>query len=115
MAADQTPAVTPAEGRLFFQVKKVPCEIRTRVYDIETETVKDVTILIGRTGIGIGIAGYGEPEAVENSPDATPLYFEIVAGEPRAVIWPDINNADPTIVSLAGAAESLRKPDSAQP
>jgi hypothetical protein len=45
-----------------------------------------------------------------------PVLVELYGGDLRVVVWSDINQEDPThIISLKGAAESLRLPESADP
>lgn len=70
--------------------------------EVEIEATKD--------GILIRPKGYGD-HYTENG-HGWPVLVELCNGQPRLVVWSDINQEDPThIISLDGAAESLREPD----
>ncbi len=54
--------------------------------------------------------GYGEHCSADGF--GYPVLLELFGGEPRLLVWADINQEDPThVISLAGAAESLREQD----
>jgi hypothetical protein len=70
--------------------------------EVEIEATKD--------GILIKPKGYGDHCTDDGY--GCPVLVELCNGHPRVVVWSDINQEDPTnIISLDGAAESLRKPD----
>ena len=62
------------------------------------------------TGLNFEIEGYGDAGA---SKGGSPVALEINKGIARLLVWGDINNEEVTTsVSLAGARESERLPDS---
>jgi len=70
----------------------------------------EVEIEASEDGILIKPKGYGD--FCTDNGYGSPVLIELCNGHPRVVVWSDINQEDPThIVSLEGAAESLRKPD----
>lgn len=48
--------------------------------------------------------GYGDKCSMPG--EGSPLLLELYDGELRVVVWPDINEEDPQIISLAGAKET---------
>lgn len=52
-------------------------------------------------------AGYGESEAAKGY--GIPLFLDLFSGQLRLVAFPDINNAEPVIIPLDRARESLRQ------
>lgn len=64
----------------------------------------------GGLGLSIGLEGYGLCDMIDGSGD--PIIIEFHNGEPRLLVWGDVNNEEPThIISLQGALESSRQPD----
>ncbi len=59
-------------------------------------------------GVDIAMPGYGN--ATTEDGYGVPVFLEYRHGVPHVVVFADINQEDPThVISLAGAAEALRK------
>jgi hypothetical protein len=70
-------------------------------------TIK-VKVEANERGIAIYPQGYGEQSAVKGH--GCPILIELADDKLRAILWTDINAADPQIINLEGAKESARKP-----
>lgn len=107
-----------SKGRELFPPEK-PGELSLTCYDLHSESIDGAertsltakvrlaedksSILIGVEDCGLAVMPTGANEVV---------CLEIYEGEPRLLVWADVNSEEPTqIISLAGAAESLREDD----
>ena len=68
-----------------------------------------ISLKQGPGGLEIGVAGYGESAAPDGA--GMPIYVDLEGDHPRVHVWGDINNEDPTTISLEGAQEVLRAND----
>ena len=75
----------------------------------QADTGKVVHIIVEFEGgqICIRPQGYGD----RTSPDGQgfPIVVELIDGEVRVAVWPDINEEEPVLISLEGARESKRR------
>jgi hypothetical protein len=78
-----------------------------------TYTVKDVltgidhTIDIDSEGGGIAIRLQGT--ACKEDDNAGPVFIEFYGGQPRVVVWPDINSEESEVIDLSNAMETNRE------
>lgn len=68
---------------------------------------KEITITRETHGVSVHLEGTGCMEMDE----CAPIYIEFYAGQPRVLVWDDINNPEPTTIELDKALESNRRPD----
>ena len=73
--------------------------------DAPADAPLELTIVRANDGISITPKGYGHQE-MEDGPS---ILIEVYEGRLRVLVWPNINNADPLIVDMEGARESLRR------
>jgi len=84
--------------------------LKIELYDQDTEKCHPFQIVFDEYGIYIIPKGYGD--YYSKNGHGIPIMVEMFGGEPRVILWDDINEEDSThIISLAAASEKLRKPD----
>ena len=84
-------------------------EVMIGRYDEDGEHTGPIRVRIthNQDGIFIQPEGYGDHCSIDGA--GIPVLFEYWGGEPRMVIWDDINQEDSShIISLKNAAENLR-------
>jgi len=82
--------------------------LEIELYDQDTEKHHSVRIAFDEYGIYITPKGYGD--YYSNDGDGIPIMVEVFGGEPRVILWDDINEQDSThIISLKKAKETCRK------
>lgn len=64
------------------------------------------TIHIDNNGVYFSFDGYGEANAQPGF--GSPVFIEFYGNELRVICWNDINEQEPTIVSMEDAKESKR-------
>lgn len=62
-------------------------------------------------GVQVGLEGLGLQDMKTGFTDV--VFLEVYEGEPRLVVWADINSPDPQVINLSGAMESKRKSEAA--
>jgi hypothetical protein len=95
------PAATPVTD---LYAEEIPMS-QFKLIDGEQEIDVTVEVVSGKY-LEIRPAGYGEKTAEDGF--GAPLFLELVDGELRVVLFPDINSEEAQIVSLEGAKESNR-------
>lgn len=83
--------------------KVIPFEIKDEL----GEPIKG-EVLIMASGINIKFEGYSD---ASSESDSHIVYLEKLDGKVRLYYWPDINDDEPTLVSLEGARQDKRKAD----
>jgi hypothetical protein len=88
---------------------KTPKVIKVKLHDATDETKPDLEaeIVITHSSISINAKGYGD--GCSQDGHGTPIMIEQSGGDLRAILWTDINEQDPQIVSMEGARENKRK------
>lgn len=94
--------VTPPEFRGYREFQhRVP----DGMGDVEDYVERVITIRPETCGLAIHLEGTGLCE----QDDGSTIYTEFYDGQPRAMIWDDINNPDPVVIELFEALESNRR------
>jgi hypothetical protein len=84
-----------------------PNLIETVLEDDESDRIIEVGVRCVPTGIEIIAEGYGENEGIPGQ--GAVVYLDWFDGKLKVHVYQDINNQEPTTISLEGARESLRK------
>jgi hypothetical protein len=78
------------------------------VKDVFTGETKKVRIKVGLDGVVIVPEGYGDYCSADG--EGAPVMIEFAEGNPRVVVWDNINNEDAShIIDLSEAAEKNRE------
>lgn len=81
--------------------------LNTKIYDVGDNTDNlDVTVEHTGCSLYFGIKGYGDHDSQDGC--GLPIKLELYEGELRLLVWDDINEQDPKIISLEKAKESNR-------
>jgi len=87
-------------------------EVEIRRYDEDGEGMGAIKVRISHNQNGIYITPEGYGDHCSNDGEGIPVLLEYCGGEPRVIIWDDINQEDSShIISLKNADEKLRKED----
>lgn len=83
--------------------------MKTTLIDVDADHVSElpIRVVVSPLGVSIYANGYGDYGTAQGH--GSPVFLELHRGRLRLIVWSDINNEDPTIISLEGAREDRRR------